>query len=60
MASKSKRTQVREWIATSEAYDRARMLSIKPDKHRRLPSTPESRLKTRKTSLLSYLFKHIG
>ena len=35
------------------------MLSIKPDKDLPLPSTPESRLKTRKSSLLSYLFKHI-
>lgn len=50
--------QVREWIATSEAYDRARILLIKPDKRLKLKSTPDFRLK-RRNRFLERLFAKI-
>lgn len=36
--------QKREWVATPEAYRRAEILSIKPDRNLRLDSTPPSRI----------------
>lgn len=44
----------REWVATPEAYRRAEMLSIKPDKSLRLDSTPPARIR----QLMRRMFFH--
>lgn len=39
----NKPSQVREWVATPEAYKRARLLNIKPDIQLHLKSSPKLR-----------------
>lgn len=50
---------VQEWIATPEAYRRAKLLKIKTRKDFKLPSTPDERLKTR-SSVLETVLKIMG
>lgn len=43
---------VREWVATSEAFRRAKILHIKPHDSLRLGSTPKSRLRKKHKGIL--------
>lgn len=54
---KQKAELVQEWIATPEAYKRAKLLNIKARSDFRLPSTPEERLTTRRRSLIKVFRK---